>query len=720
MTSLEGEIKAVYRIGAEDSLVRQVSLRGTLEVVESSPILDNRETGSVNVSLEVGFSNHGVVVDIVTPAPVLSRFNHMALPMNGGEVMIVGGFSGVANNDVIGSFPLTPIQILSLDSGMWDAHQPAGQTGLAERRSPTARGQYHPHRGGGGGVRPCPPPLDVDPPPEDHAGPCPDVAPSGRDCDACRRGRALRDHQSLPGAGPGNVRGNIRSRVPEMEGKPLQPKLDFTISHVVLISKGLVMAVGTIKDGNDFTPHAEIYDPAADHWTAVDSLDPYYLPTNATPLPNGRMLMTGALGGYRSMSIYEVELPDGRKVNPSKYLGTEGIQPHGRHLGHRERDSKPGNWFHVHAAERWQNLGVRRRGSPRATCYLPPAYSTRLPKPGHRDPTCPNHRACTPPPPYPMDECCWSGGIGLEPRNGEILPLASYEFVSPLTVQVVGRPIREGGRTSYGGIVFDSDRDGNYEIYVMSADGSGLTRLTDNPAADFAPSWSPDGTRIAFDSDRDGNDEVYVMNADGSGQTRLTDNPALDFATSWSPDGTRIAFDSDSDGNDEVYVMNADGSGQTRLTDNPASDLAASWSPDGSRIAFVSDRDGNEEVYVMNADGSGQTRLTDDPAADFDPSWSPDGNRIAFDSERDGNWEIYVMNADGSGQTRLTDNPATDGFPSWSPDGSRMAFFSDRDENEEILRDETRDGSGQTRLTVSLGQDNFPRWSTQSVPGSAP
>ena len=213
--------------------------------------------------------------------------------------------------------------------------------------------------------------------------------------------------------------------------------------------------------------------------------------------------------------------------------------------------------------------------------------------------------------------------------------------------------------------------DVNFEIYVMNADGSGQTRLTDDPGFDGSPSWSPDGSRIAFQSFRDGdgipNPEIYVMNADGSGQTRLTDNPGFDGSPSWSPDGGLIAFQSERDKNPDIYVMNADGSGQIRLTDDPEADWSPSWSPDGSRIAFESDRDGNFEIYVMNADGSGQTRLTDDPAYDGSPSWSPDGQRIAFDSVRDENSEIYVMNADGSGQTRLTDNPATDGSPSWSP-----------------------------------------------------
>ena len=231
-------------------------------------------------------------------------------------------------------------------------------------------------------------------------------------------------------------------------------------------------------------------------------------------------------------------------------------------------------------------------------------------------------------------------------------------------------------------IAFNSDRDGNTEVYAMNADGSGVARLTYNDAVDGGPAWSPDGRRIAFESTRDGNWEIYVMNADGSGVTRLTHNDAYDWSPAWSPDGRRIAFHSKRDGNREIYVMNADGSGVTRLTYNGAFDSGPNWSPDGRRIAFGSDRDGDFEVYVMNADGSGVTRLADNDGGT--PAWSPDGRRIAFSSERDGNWEIYVMNADGSGVTRLTHNSGRDLFPAWSPDGRQIAFHSHRDGNMEI------------------------------------
>ena len=277
-------------------------------------------------------------------------------------------------------------------------------------------------------------------------------------------------------------------------------------------------------------------------------------------------------------------------------------------------------------------------------------------------------------------------------------------------------------------IAFHSDRDGNWDIYVMNADGSDPTRLTDNPAGDTWPSWSPDGRRIAFHSSRDDPDpnddedvwDIYVMNADGSDLTRLTDNSAWDSYPRWSPDGQRIAFQSYGDGNWDIYVMNSDGTGRTRLTDDPASDDGPSWSPTGRSIAFYSDRDGNREIYVMNADGSSQTRLTDNPAPDLYPSWSPNGRSLAFASGRDdpGIRSIYVMNADGSGQTRLTDNAAWDWAPRWSPDGRSMAFVSDRDDPDPIDGNRiwsiyvmNADGSGQTRLSDSMASDSGPDWS---------
>jgi len=267
-----------------------------------------------------------------------------------------------------------------------------------------------------------------------------------------------------------------------------------------------------------------------------------------------------------------------------------------------------------------------------------------------------------------------------------------------------------------GQIAFVSDRDGNFEIYLMNADGSSQTRLTNSPATDFQPAWSPDGKKIAFTS----MGEVYVMNADGSNPTRLTNDPAGGSAPAWSPDGKKIAFTSMA----EVYVMNADGSSPTRLTySSPDWDSAsqAAWSPDGSKIAltrasfdYYCDPDGlcsgsgytTLVISVINADGTGIHDLASGSGA----AWSPDGTRIAFR----GDGGINVLNADGSGGRHVI--AAIGGqHLAWSPDAAKIAFdgatytspLSAPRWDIYILN---ADGSGTVRLTQGSGNNYFPAW----------
>jgi Tol biopolymer transport system component len=139
---------------------------------------------------------------------------------------------------------------------------------------------------------------------------------------------------------------------------------------------------------------------------------------------------------------------------------------------------------------------------------------------------------------------------------------------------------------------------------VVNADGNGLLTLPRSIPASGV--WSPDRRKIAFVSfSQTGppppNYDVYVVNADGSGLRRLTRNPAYDSNPLWSPGGRRIAFRSTRDGNPELYVMDSDGSGQRRLTSSPGSESRFAWSPDGRRIAFLS----RGEVVVVNADEGG-------------------------------------------------------------------------------------------------------------------
>ena len=187
-------------------------------------------------------------------------------------------------------------------------------------------------------------------------------------------------------------------------------------------------------------------------------------------------------------------------------------------------------------------------------------------------------------------------------------------------------------------IAFVSDRDRNYEIYVMDDDGKNQRNLTNNPDSDASPAWSPDGKRIAFTSYRDGKvhaihgwptAEIYVMDANGRKQRNLTNDRDNDRSPSWFPDGKRIAFESDRDWlldkdgwrTNEIYVMDADGRNQRRLTENDVYDWEPSWSPDGKRIAFVAERNGNLDLYVMDDDGGNPQNLTNNRHANFSPAW---------------------------------------------------------------------------------------------------
>jgi len=264
-------------------------------------------------------------------------------------------------------------------------------------------------------------------------------------------------------------------------------------------------------------------------------------------------------------------------------------------------------------------------------------------------------------------------------------------------------------------IAFVSNRDGNWEIYVMNANGTDQTRLTNNQEDDLLPNWSPDGNKIAFMSNRDGNDGIYVMNADGSDQIMLTNYD--DSYPVWSPDGQQIAFSSDRDGLKKIYVMDSNGSNQTQITkEDYGHDIDPNWAPDGQKITFISNRDGGEyAIYIMNADGSNQILLSHVSELEYSPHWSPDGKKIGFVSARNGNDEIYVMNMDGSEVTRLTNNQDSDSDPTWSPDEQEILFDSNRNGNWNIYM-MNADGSNQTRLTNNSAYDDYqPVWSHPSA-----
>lgn len=205
-------------------------------------------------------------------------------------------------------------------------------------------------------------------------------------------------------------------------------------------------------------------------------------------------------------------------------------------------------------------------------------------------------------------------------------------------------------------------------IWVVNADGTNPVQLTTS-GVEFFPVWSPDGNQIMYTSSADGDGDIYVMNADGTAQTNITDNTDGDFGGSWLPDGTQITFASDRDGDPEIFVSNADGTSLQKLTDNTDRDTNPVWSPDGSKIGFYTDRSGSTQLFSMDTDGGNQQLIADVSSIDiYTLSWSPEGSQIVFHSDHSGDFELYTINADGSFQTNVSMNvSATDLVADWSP-----------------------------------------------------
>lgn len=203
-------------------------------------------------------------------------------------------------------------------------------------------------------------------------------------------------------------------------------------------------------------------------------------------------------------------------------------------------------------------------------------------------------------------------------------------------------------------------RGAGNQIVVINRDGNGRQVLT-WCGYNSDPTWAPDGGRIVYHSNCSGGDHVWVMNADGSGQTRLTQGPSTESAPAWSPDGQWIAFLSDRLGHNDVWVMRPDGSEARSITNDGVVDIYLSWSPDGSQIAHECDSD----ICISEVSGGGTRRLVTNGTAATTPKWSPDGTTISFGRSVGGISNLWEIRVDGSGLRRLTINSGDEGHPTW-------------------------------------------------------
>jgi Tol biopolymer transport system component len=338
--------------------------------------------------------------------------------------------------------------------------------------------------------------------------------------------------------------------------------------------------------------------------------------------------------------------------------------------------------------------------------------------------------------------------------------ISDHPAWSPDGRRIAFMSTREGWPTlpEYTPAGYEEGRFGDYDVYVMDADGTNVANVTSNGREDEQyPAWSPDGRHLiftrygclvvstpdgsaerqvtplelcadgfpdwhgraaesdprdrwlAFVDERGGTVDLFAIRADGTGLRRLTRDRAAEQYPSWSPDGSQIVFERRTGDSSDLWLIDVSSGAARRLTENPGIDWTPAWSPDGNRIAFASVRQGAPlSLYTMTPEGRRIRRIRHTEGG-ADPAWSPDGTRLAYRKELPGNDEIFVIDPNGSDGRNLTEHPANDFSPDWSPHGNRVVFESVRDANYELYSVSV-DGSNLRRLTTSPASDQFPAW----------
>jgi Tol biopolymer transport system component len=251
---------------------------------------------------------------------------------------------------------------------------------------------------------------------------------------------------------------------------------------------------------------------------------------------------------------------------------------------------------------------------------------------------------------------------------------------------------------SANGIVFAAAPEGTWHLFLTGP--GGLVQLTDADGSDLAPAWSPDGRRIAFQSNRDGNWEVYVMNADGRNVRRLTDDDGEDGEPSWSPDGKRIAFVHDG----HLYEIQATGRRKQSLENEGE---WPSWSRNGNALAY--DVAFGEHAHGPVVQEPGRSLGSYGAPDDRRPVWSPRRDLIAYECRFGTHWHICVFNSKTKTQRVLTGHDSDSFAPTWSRDGTHLAFLSDRDGLDQLFV-MGADGKGVVRLTSGQADKDTPAW----------
>lgn len=233
-----------------------------------------------------------------------------------------------------------------------------------------------------------------------------------------------------------------------------------------------------------------------------------------------------------------------------------------------------------------------------------------------------------------------------------------------------------GSDASEGGVRYDAARD--RIVYQRHNADSGETVLVSaedelflDPNGDVAPAWSPDGTRIVYVAERNGQQDLYLAKADGTGEERLTNDAEVDRYPTWSPDGNRVAWARRLEAGWAIHTIDIEGGAASiEVVTQPKGYIGhPAWSPQGNAIAFDALVDGQADIFSVDLASRAVTQLTTRPGNDLIPAWSPDGQHVAFGGvlPETGNWEIWIVDVALGTLTQLTDHEAFDGGPVFVP-----------------------------------------------------
>lgn len=231
-----------------------------------------------------------------------------------------------------------------------------------------------------------------------------------------------------------------------------------------------------------------------------------------------------------------------------------------------------------------------------------------------------------------------------------------------------------------GDVVFSANRGaGIFGIYQLSLrDPSMIAPLLADSFQNVQAALSPDRTTVVFSSNRQGDFDLYLMDPDGQNIRRLTTQPGADGDPAWTPDGRRIIYTSTRGGASQIVSMNADGTDVRPLTTSGGGNTSPAVSPDGKTIAFISGRDGNDELYQMDLDGGNQVNLSHTREKESSPRFFPNGD-LAFAAEmRRNGWQVVRTASGDTARTVLATNPQPVTSIALSPDGAQLVLSAGR------------------------------------------